>query len=87
MHVFRRYNGKDNASHVREGTLTLDRRTDVSAAHFKESPPHSAFDWHDAPEEYYVITLAGTPTNTGHAIAALAIDAFMPVAEFKRAID
>jgi len=30
---------------------------------------------------------AGTPTNTGHAIAALAIDAFLPAAEFKRAID
>jgi len=30
---------------------------------------------------------AGTPTNTGHAIAAIAIDAFMPPAEFRRAID
>ena len=38
----------------------LDRRTDVVAVHFKESPPHSAFDWHDAPEAQYVITLAGT---------------------------
>src|SRR5262245_2036280 len=23
-------------------------------------PPHSAFDWHDAPEPQYVVTLAGT---------------------------
>src|SRR5271168_1175135 len=30
---------------------------------------------------------AGTPTNTGQAIAAIAIDTFMPVAEFKRAVD
>jgi LDH2 family malate/lactate/ureidoglycolate dehydrogenase len=30
---------------------------------------------------------AGTPTNTGHAIAAIAVDAFMPAADFKRAID
>jgi LDH2 family malate/lactate/ureidoglycolate dehydrogenase len=30
---------------------------------------------------------AGKPTNTGHAIAAIAIDAFMPAADFKRAID
>ncbi len=29
----------------------------------------------------------GTPTNTGQAIAAIAIDTFMPVAEFKRAVD
>src|SRR5271169_353882 len=30
---------------------------------------------------------AGTPTNTGQAIAAIAIDAFMPAAEFKRSVD
>jgi LDH2 family malate/lactate/ureidoglycolate dehydrogenase len=29
----------------------------------------------------------GTTTNTGHAIIALAIDAFMPVADFKRQVD
>jgi hypothetical protein len=60
MHAFKLYTGEDNASHVLEGTLTLDQRTDVIAAHFKESPPHSSFDWHDAPETQYVITLAGT---------------------------
>ena len=60
MHAFKLYTGKDNASHVLEGTLTLDRRTEVMAVHFKESPPHSAFDWHDAPEPQFVITLAGT---------------------------
>jgi quercetin dioxygenase-like cupin family protein len=41
-------------------TLVFDQRTDVVAVHFKESPPHSAFDWHEAPERQYVITLAGT---------------------------
>jgi len=30
---------------------------------------------------------AGTPTNTGHAIAAISIAAFMPPADFKRAVD
>jgi L-2-hydroxycarboxylate dehydrogenase (NAD+) len=30
---------------------------------------------------------AGKPTNTGHAIAAIAVEAFMPPAAFKRAID
>jgi quercetin dioxygenase-like cupin family protein len=60
MHAFKLYSGPDNASHLLEGELSLDRRTDVVAVHFKESPPHSAFDWHDAPEPQYVITLAGT---------------------------
>lgn len=60
MHAFKLYTGKDNVSHVLEGTLTLDRRTDAMAVHFKESPPHSSFDWHDAPEPQYVVTLAGT---------------------------
>jgi quercetin dioxygenase-like cupin family protein len=60
MHAFKLYTGEDNASHVREGTLTLDQRTDVIAAQFKESPPHSSFDWHDAPVSQYVITLTGT---------------------------
>ena len=60
MHAFKLYTGPDNASHLLEGTLTLDRRTDVVAVHFKESPPHSALDWHDAPQAQYVVTLAGT---------------------------
>jgi LDH2 family malate/lactate/ureidoglycolate dehydrogenase len=29
----------------------------------------------------------GTPTNTGHAVAAIAIDTFMPPVQFKRAVD
>ena len=60
MYAFKLYTGPDNASHVLEGELTLDQRTDVVAVHFEESPPHSALDWHDAPEPQYVITLAGT---------------------------
>ncbi|HEY7242292.1 MAG TPA: cupin domain-containing protein [Xanthobacteraceae bacterium] len=60
MHAFRLYTGCDEASHVAEGTVTLDRRTDVIAVHFEESPPHAALDWHDAPEQQYVISLSGT---------------------------
>jgi LDH2 family malate/lactate/ureidoglycolate dehydrogenase len=30
---------------------------------------------------------AGKPTNTGQAIAAISVDAFMPASEFKRAVD
>jgi quercetin dioxygenase-like cupin family protein len=60
LHAFKLSTGTDNASHVVEGTLALDARTDVVAVHFQESPPHSSFDWHDAPEMQYVITLTGT---------------------------
>ena len=59
MRAFKLYTGADDASHFVEGELMLDRRTDVLAMHFEESSPHSAFDWHDAPERQYVITLAG----------------------------
>ena len=60
MHAFKLYTGKDGASHLSEGAVKLDHRTDVVAIHFEESPPHSSFEWHDAPETQYVITLAGT---------------------------
>ena len=57
LHAFKLYSGPDNASHVVEGAVAVDDRTDVVAVHFAESPPHSSFDWHDAPERQYVITL------------------------------
>ena len=60
LRAFKLYSGPDNASHVMEGTVAVDDRTDVVAVHFKELPPQSAFDWHDAPERQYVITLSGT---------------------------
>jgi quercetin dioxygenase-like cupin family protein len=52
--------GPDNASHVAEGTVAENDRTDVVAIHFKETPAHSSFDWHQDPEPQYVITLSGT---------------------------
>src|SRR5262249_44048123 len=60
LHAFKLYTGTDNASHVEEGTVAENDRTDVVAIHFKETPAHSAFDWHEAPEPQYVITLSGT---------------------------
>jgi hypothetical protein len=50
LHAFKLYTGKDNLSHVLEGTVAQNDRTDVVAIHFQESAPHSSFDWHDAPE-------------------------------------
>jgi quercetin dioxygenase-like cupin family protein len=60
MRAFKLYIGSDKASHVLEGEVALDQSTDVVSVHFKESPPHSALDWHDAPERQYVVTLSGT---------------------------
>ena len=60
LRAFKLYTGADNASHVLEGTIDLTDRTDVTAIHFKETPAHSSFDWHEAPEPQYVITLSGT---------------------------
>jgi quercetin dioxygenase-like cupin family protein len=60
VHAFKLYTGTDKASHVIEGTLSLDECTDVVAVHFQESPRNSSFDWHDAPQTQYVITLCGT---------------------------
>jgi quercetin dioxygenase-like cupin family protein len=60
LHAFKLYTGRDNSSHVAEGRVAQNDRTEVVAIHFKESAPGSAFDWHDAPESQYVITLSGT---------------------------
>jgi len=60
VHAFRLYTGPDHASHVMEGTVILDERAHVVAIRFQGSAAHSSFDWHDAPEPQYVITLSGT---------------------------
>jgi quercetin dioxygenase-like cupin family protein len=60
IRAFKLYTGPDNTSHVLEGTIDQMDRTDVVALHFKETPPHSSYDWHDDPEPQYVITLSGT---------------------------
>ena len=60
LHAFKLYTGPDNASHVIEGAVAENDRTDVVAIHLKETPAHSSLDWHDAPERQFVITLSGT---------------------------
>jgi hypothetical protein len=39
LYAFKLYTGADNASHVAEGTVAENDRTDVVAIHFKETPP------------------------------------------------
>jgi quercetin dioxygenase-like cupin family protein len=60
IRAFKLYTGPDHATHVIAGTLDENDRTDVIAIHFKETPAHSAEDWHVSPELQYVITLSGT---------------------------
>jgi len=45
---------------VTEGSVTQNELTGVISIQFKESPAHSALDWHEAPQCQYVITLSGT---------------------------
>ena len=59
IRAFKLYTGPDNESHVLQGAIDENVRTDVFAIHFKESPAHSSSDWHNDPE-HYVITLSGT---------------------------
>jgi len=42
VRAFKLYTGADKASHVLEGTIDLEGRTDVIAIHFKETPAHSS---------------------------------------------
>lgn len=58
--AYRLFTGADGNSHVQEGTIGEHERNAVVAIHFATSPPHSAYDWHTAPERQYVITLSGT---------------------------
>jgi quercetin dioxygenase-like cupin family protein len=66
--AFKLCTGADNASHVLEGTLDQHARTEVTAVHFKHSPAHASYDWHNDPEPQFVTTLSGTlafATRTG----------------------
>jgi quercetin dioxygenase-like cupin family protein len=60
IHAFKLYTRADGASHVAQGSLRENAFIDVIALRFEESPPHSALDWHTAPQRQYVVTLSGT---------------------------
>jgi quercetin dioxygenase-like cupin family protein len=60
LRAFKLSTGPGNASHVAEGAVALDRPTDVATVRCQKSPPHSSFDWHDASQRQYVLTLSGT---------------------------
>ena len=57
IHLF---TGADGRSHVERLDVPLGAVQPATAAHFEESAAGSAFDWHRAPCNQYVITLSGT---------------------------
>jgi quercetin dioxygenase-like cupin family protein len=58
--AYKLYTGNDGHSHVQTGTVNEGVFNQASSIRFQESPPHSFYDWHNAPVEQYVITLSGT---------------------------
>lgn len=58
--AFQLYTGPDGHSDFREGTIAYDHMTEAVSVLFKETAPHSSYDWHTAPTTQYVVTLAGT---------------------------
>ena len=59
IRAYRLYTGPDGNSHVIPGSVNGGKLVDEESIHFKESPPHSTYDWHNDPVPQYVITLAG----------------------------
>lgn len=53
------YTGEDGNSHVQRGSVSENVLVEVESIHFKETPSHSSFDWHNDPIPQYVITLSG----------------------------
>jgi quercetin dioxygenase-like cupin family protein len=53
------YTGPDGNSHVKQGSIANEALVGARSVLFKETPPHSSFDWHNDPIPQYVITLAG----------------------------
>ncbi|MBP7155653.1 MAG: cupin domain-containing protein [Flavobacteriales bacterium] len=64
--AYRLYTGADGHSHVIRGTVRELDRDAVVSIHFKETAPHGIYDWHNAPERQYVITLSGELEFTMH---------------------
>ena len=59
IRAYRLYTGSDGNSHVVRGSVSPTKLVEAQSILFKETPPHSTYDWHDAPIPQYVITLAG----------------------------
>lgn len=58
--AYKLYTGPDGHSHIQTGTVSRGVLNQASSIRFQESPPHSFYDWHNAPTCQYVVTLTGT---------------------------
>lgn len=58
--AYKIYTGPDGHTHIATGTVIEGHLTNVTAIRFKETPPHSSYDWHPAPTTQYVLSLSGT---------------------------
>ncbi len=59
IRAYRLYTGPDGNSHVERGSIAGGELVDAETIEFKETEPHSSFDWHNDPIPQYVITLSG----------------------------
>jgi quercetin dioxygenase-like cupin family protein len=53
------YTGDDGHSHVKTGSISNDAMVQAEYTQFKETDPHSSWDWHADPVPRYVITITG----------------------------
>lgn len=58
--AYKIYTGDDGHTHIATGSVAEDIFSEVKQVRFKETPPHSVYDWHTAPTTQYVLTLTGT---------------------------
>ena len=66
--AYKLYTGADGHSHVETGYVAENEFFETGQLRFKETAPFTDYDWHNAPEEQYVLTLEGTlefETKTG----------------------
>ena len=59
VRAYRLFAGEDGDSHVERGRVEVHKTIGVGTIEFRETPAHSALDWHTAPIAQYVITLSG----------------------------
>jgi quercetin dioxygenase-like cupin family protein len=59
IRAYRLFTGADGNSHVTAGSLHPDVLVNARSIHFKETPAHSDYDWHNDPIPQYVLTLSG----------------------------
>ncbi|PIQ20570.1 MAG: hypothetical protein COW65_14205 [Cytophagales bacterium CG18_big_fil_WC_8_21_14_2_50_42_9] len=64
--AYKIYTGPDGHTHIISGSVAENNLNKAISIHFKETHPHSSYDWHPAPTTQYVITLMGTLEFTTH---------------------